>query len=197
MHANTHTPAPRSPWTALLHSKWACAALVAGACATASSTSHANDANLVLGAGVGAIAGAVIGQSVAGRNGAIIGAGAGGLVGASIAQRGGYGYPAAAVAVQPVNAYPAYPAYPGYRYQAPAPTYYAPPPAVVYQPPVYRVETWRAPQHRHDHGNHYGWNRDQRDHRAYGAYGPAPHQEQRPFIDGRGDQERLRHERWD
>lgn len=185
MHSDPHTPSssPRSPWTALVRSKWAGLALIAGGIATASSASRADEFNTVLGAGVGAVAGAVIGQSVAGRNGAIIGAGAGGLVGASIAQRGAYPYPVAAMPVQPVvNAYP--------RYSYPAPVYYAPPPVVVYQPAVYQVETWRP--HHHDHGHHYGqgW-----DHRVYVE--PAPRLEPRPFIDGRGDQERWRYERWD
>lgn len=185
MYSDLNTPSSslRSPWAALVRSKWACLALIAGGMATASSASRADEFNTVLGAGVGAVAGAVIGQSVAGRNGAIIGAGAGGLVGASIAQRGAYPYPVAAVPVQPMVS-----AYPSYRY--PAPVYYAPPPAVVYQPAVYQVETWR-PRH-HDHGHHYGqgWDR-----RVYAA--PAPRLEPRPFIDGRGDQERRRGERWD
>jgi hypothetical protein len=133
--------------------------------ATASSASRADEFNTMLGAGVGAVAGAVIGQSVAGRNGAIIGAGAGGLVGASIAQRGSY----------------------------PAPVAYTPPPAVVVPAPVYAVQQWR-PEYRNDHGHHYGWDRD---HRDYRGYAPPPPRQERPFIDGRGDQERLRHERWD
>lgn len=193
MYAESHTSSrpQHSPWAALLRSKWACLALVAGGLATASSTSRANDANLVLGAGVGAVAGAVIGQSVGGRNGAILGAGAGGLVGASIAQQRG-SYPVATVPAQPmVGAYPTYPAYPSYRY--PVPTSYAPAPAVVVPAPVYMAPQWRpAPPPHHHH--HHGWEREYRDYRGYA---PMPRQEPRPFIDGRGDQERLRHERWD
>jgi len=167
MYSDASTPSPstppRSPWAALLHSKWACLALIAGGLATASSASRADEFNTVLGAGVGAVAGAVIGQSVAGRNGAIIGAGAGGLVGASIAQRGSH----------------------------PAPVAYAPPPAVVVAAPVYAAPQWRpAPPPHH----HHGWEREYRDYRVYG---PVVRVEPRPFIDGRGDQERLRHERWD
>ena len=191
MYAASRTPShsQHSPWAALLSSKWACLALVAGGLATASSASRADEFNTVLGAGVGAVAGAVIGQSVAGRNGAIIGAGAGGLVGASIAQQRG-SYPVAAVPVQPVvSAYPAYPAYPSYRY--PTPVAYAPPPAVVVPAPVYAVPQWRPapPPHHHHHGD---WER-----RDYRVYAPVPHQELRPFIDGRGDEERRHHLRWD
>lgn len=186
--SNTSSRPQHSPWTALLRSKWACLALVAGGLATASSASRADEFNTVLGAGVGAVAGAVIGQSVAGRNGAIIGAGAGGLVGASIAQRGAY--PVAAVPNQPVvTAYSAYPAYPSYRY--PAPVVYAPAPAVMVPAPVYAAPQWHpAPPAHH----HHRWEREYRDYRGYA---PMPRQEPRPFIDGRGDQERLRHERWD
>jgi hypothetical protein len=50
------------------------------------------------------------------------------------------------------------------------------------------VQTWRP--HHHDRGHHYGWDRDHRGHRAYA---PAPRHEL-PFIDGRGDQERMRRE---
>lgn len=182
------SPSPRSPWDALLHSKWACIALIAGGIATASSASRADDFNTFVGAGVGAVAGAMIGQSVGGRNGAIIGAGTGGLVGASIAQHGSYPYPVAAVPVQPMVS--AYPSYPSHRY-APAPVYYARPPAVVYQAPVYRVESWSPPRHR-DHGHQYGW--DQR--REYYRYAPAPRHE-RPSFDGRGDHERMRGEHRD
>lgn len=197
MYAASRTPSPsRSPWAALLRSKWACLALVAGGLATASSASRADEFNTVLGAGVGAVAGAVIGQSVAGHNGAIIGAGAGGLVGASIAQQRG-GYPVATVPVQAVvSTYPSYPAYaPAYpRYQAPV--VYAPPPAVVVPAPVYAVPQWRpAPPPHHDHGHHYGWG-ERRDYRVY-APPPVVRVEPRPFIDGRGDQERRRGERWD
>jgi len=191
MYAESHTPSrpQHTPWAALLRSKWACLALVAGGLATASSVSRADEFNTVLGAGVGAVAGAVIGQSVAGRNGAIIGAGAGGLVGASIAQRGSY--PVAAVPAQPVvAAYPAYPAYPNYRY--PTPAAYAPPPTVLVPAPVYAAPQWRPAPPPHHH--HHGWEREYRDYRGYA---PMPRQELRPFIDGRGDQERLRHERWD
>jgi hypothetical protein len=186
MYAESRTPSRplRTPWAALLRSKWACLALVAGGLATASSASRADEFNTVLGAGVGAVAGAAIGQSVAGRDGAIIGAGAGGLVGASIAQQRG-SRPVAGVPVPPPVA--VYPAYPNYRY--PTPAAYAPPPAVMVPAPVYAVPHWRpAPPPRH---HHHGWERE------YRGYAPMPRQEQRPFIDGRGDQERLHHERWD
>ena len=101
-------------------------ALLAGSLAVLAPVAHADDFNTVLGAGIGAVAGAAIGKSVGGRNGAILGAGAGGLVGASVASQnysgGGYAH----------NPYPA----PTYYQQAP--TYYQQP-AVVYQAPQYRV----------------------------------------------------------
>lgn len=173
---------PGSPLAALLRSKWACLALLAGGLATLSSPSQADDFHTALGAGVGAAAGAAIGQSVGGRNGALVGAGAGGLVGASIAQ-GHYNAPRAMVMTPAV---PVYRAYPSYQSRI-----YAPPPAVVWQPPPYRVQHWQPPRH-HDHGHHYGG--DQR--RDYRGYAPAPRHEL-PFIDGRGDQERLRREHRD
>jgi hypothetical protein len=191
MHADSHISShpQHSAWAALLRSKWACLALVAGGLATASSASRADEFNTVLGAGVGAVAGAVIGQSVAGHNGAIIGAGAGGLVGASIAQRGPY--PIATVPARPaVVTYPAYPAYPNYRY--PAPVAYAPAPAVVVPTPVYAAPQWRPAPRPHHH--HHGWEPEYRDYRGYA---PIARVEPHPFIDGRGDQERRRGERWD
>lgn len=143
------------------------------------SPAHADEFNTVLGAGIGAVAGAVIGQSVGGRNGALIGAGTGGLIGASVAQQRGY-RPMEGMPVQPVyTSYPSYPAYSAYptystypAYRAPAPVYYAPPRVVVVPAPVYAAPQWR-PEHRHGYGNDYGrgyedhYRRGYRDQRDY------------------------------
>ncbi len=159
---------PGSPLAALLRSKWACLALLAGGLATLSSPSQADDFHTVLGAGVGAAAGAAIGQSVGGRNGALVGAGAGGLVGASIAQ-GHHNAPRAMVMTPAVPVYGAYPSYPSYQSRI-----YSPPPAVVWQPPPYRVQHWQPPR-RHDHGHdhHYGRRDDRRDGRELRYAPPA------------------------
>jgi uncharacterized protein YcfJ len=83
MHTNrvlssspSSTPARRGRWIDGL-------VLAAGLLGSAS-FAQADEFHTVLGAGIGAITGAVIGQSIGGRNGAIVGAGAGGLVGASM-----------------------------------------------------------------------------------------------------------------
>lgn len=158
MHTPTCQPvsSPRAPLTALLHSKWACLALVAGCLATVSSVSRADPLQTVLGAGLGAAAGAAIGQSVGGHNGALVGAGAGGLIGASVAR--GHSAPAHV-------AYPGYPVYPVQQ-----PYTYARPPVVVWQPPPQPIQYWQAPRHRHHHGHHYG-HRD--DHREWHHAPPA------------------------
>lgn len=175
MHTEPMPPlhGQRSPWAALLRSKWACLALLAGSLATASSASRADEFYTVLGAGVGAAAGAVIGHSMGGHNGALIGAGAGGLVGAGLAQR---------------TTYPVYPAYP------PRAVYVAPP-TVLIPAPMPAAPHWRPAPHRHHphHHHHHGWNGDSREYRAYA---PVARPEL-PFIDGRGDQERLRREQRD
>ena len=49
---------------------------------------HANNLNPILGGGLGAMAGAFIGQSVGGRDGAMIGAAVGGVAGVGIASNG-------------------------------------------------------------------------------------------------------------
>jgi hypothetical protein len=140
---------PGSPLAALLRSKWACLALLAGFLATLSAASRADEFHTVLGAGVGAAAGAAIGQSVGGHNAALVGAGAGGLIGASIAR--GHAAPA----------YPMYPAYPVHQ-----PRVYAPAPVVVWQPPV---QHWQPPHHhRHQHHGHHYSHRDDRREQRYG-----------------------------
>ncbi len=53
--------------------------------ALAGSVAHADNLNPVLGGGLGALAGAFIGQSMGGRDGAMIGAAVGGVAGVSIA----------------------------------------------------------------------------------------------------------------
>ncbi len=156
--------------------KLASFALLAGSLAgLAPQAAHADEFQTVLGAGVGAVTGAVIGNSVGGRNGAIIGAGAGGLIGASIANQAGYsrGYtpntyyqePAYVVQapqpqyrlVQPVTYYQQ----PAYVVQAPQPQYRVVQPVTYYQPAVYSYPApqpeyiyWR--EGHHHHGHHYG-----------------------------------------
>jgi hypothetical protein len=147
MHTKPHSASssPGSPLAALLRSKWACLALLAGILATLSAASRANEFHTVLGAGVGAAAGAAIGQSVGGHNGALVGAGAGGLIGASVAR--GHATPA----------YPMYPAYPVHQTHVYAP----PPPVVAWQPPVQHWQPSR--HHHHHHGHHYAHRENHRD----------------------------------
>lgn len=52
------------------------------------SAAHADNLNPILGGGLGAMAGAFIGQSVGGRDGAMIGAAVGGVAGVSMASNG-------------------------------------------------------------------------------------------------------------
>lgn len=54
----------------------------------AGSVAHADNLNPVLGGGLGALAGAFIGQSMGGRDGAMIGAAVGGVAGVGIASNG-------------------------------------------------------------------------------------------------------------
>lgn len=105
-------------------------AFLAGSWVSFAPMAHADEFPLAFGAGVGAVAGAVIGQSLNGRSGAIVGAGVGGILGASVARGGyqqqpalSYGYEQS---VYPINYYPVQSAY-GWR-AAPPP----PPPAPVY-----------------------------------------------------------------
>lgn len=89
---------------------------------------HADDGRVVLSTGLGAVAGALIGQSVGGRNATIVGGAIGAAIGASAAQ-GGYNRGSASVSYSNGGYYQG-----GYS----APVVYAPP---VYQPvyqPVYR-----------------------------------------------------------
>jgi len=85
---------------------------------------HADNLNPILGGGLGAMAGAFIGQSMGGRDGAMIGAAVGGVAGVSIASNGERrrqepvrnvvyeeSYRPAPVRVAPVYAVPTY----GYR----------------------------------------------------------------------------------
>lgn len=151
-------------------------ALLAGALASVAPQAYADDVHTFLGAGVGAVAGAAIGQSMGGRNGAILGAGAGGLVGASIANQG-------YAQQRPGPMPPAYAPNPHHAtyYQHPVARYYQPP-VVAWQPPPPQVRyvqpinyyqqpvvTWQAPpqdyrhwrkerhhQRHHDHGHHNG-----------------------------------------
>jgi hypothetical protein len=113
--------------TASHRARWVGLLVLAGSLASLAPLARADDFHTVMGAGVGAVAGAFIGQSIGGRNGAIVGAGAGGLVGASMAQQGGY----SAQRQIPVQA-----------------------PVAVWQAPAQRqYGGWREA---HDYGHHYG-----------------------------------------
>ena len=147
-------------------------ALLAGALAGVAPQARADDVHTFLGAGVGAVAGAAIGQSMGGRNGAILGAGAGGLVGASIANQGYAQQRTSPMPAYAPNVYPAtYYQQPVMRYQPPVVAWQPPPPQVQYiqpvnyyrqpvvtwQPPPQEYRQWREERHHyrhHDHG-HY------------------------------------------
>jgi hypothetical protein len=64
------------------------ATLVLALAGLAGQAAHADNLNPILGGGLGALAGAFIGQSVGGRDGAMIGAAVGGVAGVSIASDG-------------------------------------------------------------------------------------------------------------
>ena len=149
-------------------------ALLTGALAGVAPLAHADDVNIFLGAGVGAVAGAAIGQSMGGRNGAILGAGAGGLVGASIANQGYAQQRPSPMppAYAPNPHHATYYQQPVARYQPPVVAWQQPPPQVRYVQPInyYRepVVTWQPPpqeyrhwreerrhQRHHNHGHHY------------------------------------------
>lgn len=111
----------------------------------AANTAHAHDMNDVLAGGVGAITGAVIGQTVGGRNGTVIGAAIGGAVGVTIAQSG-----RREVRQQPITIIQPMPAQPvQYVYTQPMPP----------GPPAYG-RPWCPPRHDFDHGegrfHHHG-----------------------------------------
>ena len=169
----SHSPSLFTPAAAKV-GKLASLALLAGSLAVLAPQAHADDFHTVVGAGIGAVAGAAIGNSVGGRNGAILGAGAGGLVGASIAsqQRGaGYApspYPVATHYQQPATYYqPQYPVAQPVTYYQPQPQYRVVQPVTYYQPAVVAWQPapqqgyWRE-EHRHrghHHGHHYGYGR--------------------------------------
>lgn len=129
----------------------------------AGQSAHADNLNPVLGGGLGAMAGAFIGQSVGGRDGALIGAAVGGVAGVSIASDGAhrrYEQPRTVVYQE------AYRPAPVMVYEQPRPA-----PVVVYQQPyrvVERVDYY--PEHdygRHGWGGHErGWERHGWDHRG-------------------------------
>lgn len=117
---------------------------------------HANEQ--VLGAVLGAGAGAVIGSSMGGHDGAVVGGALGAAVGATIAGSGRDRYVERVHYDAPPPRYYAPP--PVVVYREPRPVYYGPsyvyvPPRVAYGPPpgYYRERGWR---HRH-------WDDDRRD----------------------------------
>lgn len=106
--------------------------LVGATLLVASHSSRADEFRTVVGAGIGAAAGAIIGDSIGGPTGAVLGAGAGGLLGARVAQipggqrvsppappPGAIYYPQQPVRMQPVPviAQPVYLPYPGHRHR--------------------------------------------------------------------------------
>ena len=138
-------------------------ALLAGSLAGLAPLAQADEFQTVLGAGVGAVTGAVIGRSIGGRNGAILGAGAGGLVGASLANQRNYApgyapnpypYPVATTYYQQPTEYYQQPVT---VYQVPQPQYRVVQPVTYYQQPVYVAPQsnyyWRE-EYRHHHHHH-------------------------------------------
>ena len=85
---------------------------------------HADNLNPILGGGLGAMAGAFIGQSVGGRDGAMVGAAVGGIAGVGIASEGQHRQSGGNVGYAP--AYRPAPVY-GYR-EVERVTYYPAPP---------------------------------------------------------------------
>lgn len=83
------------------------------ALALAGMGAHADNLNPILGGGLGAVAGAFIGQSVGGRDGAVIGAAVGGATGVVIASNGDHRRPPERTVVytEPPRPVPVY----GYR----------------------------------------------------------------------------------
>ena len=148
------------------------AALALAFTGLAGPVAHADNLNPVLGGGLGAMAGAFIGQSMGGRDGALIGAAVGGVAGVSLASEGDHRryQPPRTVAYQE-----SYSPAPAMVYQQA----YRAPPVVVYQEPYRVVERvnyypvhdygrhgWEHHEHgwerhgdyRHD-GDHHGWDR--------------------------------------
>jgi hypothetical protein len=131
------------------------AALALALAGLAGQAAHADNLNPILGGGLGAMAGAYIGQSVGGRDGAMIGAAVGGVAGVGIASEGQRRYyePARTTVYQE-----SYRAAPTVVYQES----YRPAPVVVYQQPYrpapvygYR-EVERISYPVHDYGRR-GW----------------------------------------
>lgn len=116
------------------------AGLAGAALVVASQAAHADEIRTAVGAGIGAVAGAVIGDSIGGRSGALIGAGTGGLIGARVAQ--GPDWQRVSPPAPPPGAiyYPQHPV----RMQPVAP-------AVVVAPPVYSA----YPRHGYHHHHHH------------------------------------------
>lgn len=164
LRALSSSPSHATPAAAKI-GKLAGLVILAGSLAGLAPAAHADEFHTVLGAGIGAVAGAAIGNHVGGRNGAIVGAGAGGLVGATIAsQHHGYGQP------RVVNHYPQ-----PVTYYQPQPQYRVVQPVTYYQP---AVVTWQAPapQHRHH------WREERRDHyhgHHHGHHGHGHHDHRR------------------
>jgi hypothetical protein len=146
-----------------------------------SQAARADNLNPVVGAGIGALAGAAIGQSMGGRDGAMVGAAIGGVAGVGIATQGGgqrhgngYGggyyqqpqavvYPAPRVVYQapPVYAAPVYVPAPSYGYRVVERVNYYPAPVYGYRGgPGPRWERHDHDWDHHDHGHHRGWDRD-------------------------------------
>lgn len=122
--------------------------LVSASLLLASLPSRADEFRTVVGAGVGAAAGAMIGDSMGGPTGAVLGAGAGGLIGARVAQ--GSGWQQHPVAPPPPVV--------GYRGYSPPVVVPAAPPPMVYPVPAYPAygpppRHW----HRHRHGHHHDY----------------------------------------
>ena len=156
------------------------AALALALAGLASQAAHADNLNPILGGGLGAIAGAFIGQSMGGRDGAMVGAAVGGIAGVSIASNNERRYqePARTVGYeQPYRSAPVYaaPVYAAPVYVAPAYGYRTVERVNYYPAPDYGRRDWvehgrgfdehrwgHGDGYRHDEhrgGEHRGWDR--------------------------------------
>ena len=121
------------------------ALLLAGAALTGfSNSARADDGRVVLSTGIGAIAGAIIGQSIGGRNATIVGGALGAAIGANAAMQSGNNYrngPPSGYYQGEQGGYNAYPTVQAPVVYAPPVQVYRPAP-VIYQPvyqPVYHA----------------------------------------------------------
>jgi hypothetical protein len=168
-HMKTSSVSPRSA-TALV------ALLIAGAALVTAPQARADDGRVVLSTGLGAVAGALIGQSIGGRNATIVGGALGAAIGASAATQGGRDRDRGG---------PGYSGYyqGGYQggYAPVAPVVYAPP-VRVYRPVIYPVAYYGSYGGYRGHGGGYDSDDRRRDGRGWDhgrSYGHDHHGDDR------------------